>query len=229
MNAPALKSSLLQTLSDKWAALNTRERWMVLFAGLALVYAVLNSVLLSPLQRQQQHIQNEMAQSKAQFVDVTQQIATLSQQTVVSVDADNTQKIAQMNAKIQAQQTEMTALQDTLVIPAQMPGLLKELIEHHASLRLVDMKTVPPEHFLTDKPATEAPAAHTDQALIYRHAITMTLAGNYMELMRYAQALQAKSSQVLWEKAVLATKTYPENELTITVYTLSLDATWLSI
>lgn len=229
MNTLTPKTSLLQTLSGKWAALNTRERWMVLFAGLALVYAVLNGVLLSPLQRQQQQIQNEMAQSKAQLVDVTQQVATLSQQPVVSVDADNTQKIAQLNANIQAQQAEMATLQDTLVSPGQMPGLLKELIEHHASLRLVDMKTLPPEHFLNAKPTAETATAPSDQALIYRHAITMTLAGNYMELMRYAQALQAKSSQVLWEKAVLAAKTYPENELTITVYTLSLDATWLSI
>lgn len=219
----------LAKASAKFAALNARERWMVFFAGLVLVYAVLNAVLVGPIQRQQLHIQNEMAQSSAQLADLTQQISTLSQHPVLSVDDENTQKIARMNANIHAQQAEMSALQDTLVTPAQMPALLKGLIERHASLRLVDMKTLPPENFLTAKPAADTQPAHTDQTLIYRHAMTMTLAGNYMELMRYAQALQAMSSQVLWEKAVLAAKTYPENELTITVYTLSLDATWLSI
>lgn len=222
-------NALLAKASVKFAALNARERWMVFFAGLVLVYAVLNAVLVGPIQRQQLHIQNEMAQSSAQLADLTQQIASLSQHPVLSVDDENTQKIAELNTKIHAQQTEMSALQDTLVTPAQMPALLKGLIERHASLRLVDMKTLPPENFLTAKPAADTQPAHTDQALIYRHAMTMTLAGNYMELMRYAQALQAMSSQVLWEKAVLAAKTYPENELTITVYTLSLDATWLSI
>lgn len=226
-------NAMLQTVSTKFAALNARERWMVFFAGLALVYAVLSSLLMGPVQRQQQQMQTEMAQSSAQLADIAQQVATVSEHPVMSVDESNTQKIAQLNAKIHAQQTEMSALQDTLVSPAQMPGLLKDLIEHHASLRLIDMKTLPPENFLTAQPITaqdtEATQTHSGQPLIYRHAITMTLAGNYMELMRYAQALQAMSAQVLWDKAVLVAKTYPENELTITVYTLSLDATWLSI
>lgn len=226
-------NALVQNVSAKLVALNTRERWMVFFAGLALVYAMLNGVLVGPILSQQQHIQNEMAQSTAQLADVAQQIADLSQHPVVSADNDNTQKIAQLNTSIQAQQAEMSALQDTLVSPAQMPALLKDLIERHAGLRLIDMKTLAPENFLnaqsTSAPAIEPTAAHNAQPLIYRHAITMTLAGNYMALMRYAQALQSMSSQVLWEKAVLVTKTYPENELTITVYTLSLDATWLSI
>lgn len=226
-------NAMLQTVSAKFAALNARERWMVFFAGLALVYAVLSSLLMGPVQRQQQQMQTEMAQSSAQLSDLSQQIATLSEHPVVSVDESNTQKIAQLHASIQAQQTEMSALQDTLVSPAQMPALLKDLIEHHASLRLIDMKTLPPENFLTAQPvtaqSTDTAQAQAGQPLIYRHAMTMTLAGNYMELMRYAQALQAMSSQVLWDKALLVAKTYPENELTITVYTLSLDATWLSI
>lgn len=226
-------NALVQQATAKLAALNTRERWMVFFAGLALVYAVLNGVLVGPIQSQQQHVQNEIAQSSAQLADLTQQIASLSAHPVVSADEENTQKIAQMNIKIHAQQTELSAFQDTLVSPAQMPALLKELIERHAGLRLIDMKTLAPENFLnaqsTAATATESASAPNGQPLIYRHAITMTLAGNYMALMRYAQALQSMSSQVLWEKAVMVTKAYPENELTITVYTLSLDATWLSI
>jgi MSHA biogenesis protein MshJ len=226
-----------QTIANKWTTLNSRERWMVFFAGLAVIYAVLNAVLLAPLQKQQQTVKTEMTQSGTQLADMKQQITELGQHPVLNADDTNTQKIAEFKSKILAQQTEMAALQDTLVNPAQMPALLKELIAHHESLRLVDMKTMPPENFLSREVNAQTP---TDQAadgkvsayktpLIYRHAITFTLAGNYMELMRYAQALQDMSSQVLWDKAVLTAKTYPENELTITVYTLSLDATWLSI
>ena len=230
-------NSLKLTITNKWAALNTRERWMVFFAGLAVVYTVLNALLLSPLQQQQQQVQAEVVQSGTQLTELKEQVTVLEQHPVLNVDDANAQKIAEFKAKIQTQQIEMAALQDTLVSPAQMPALLKELIEHHANLRLIDMKTMPPENFLsrTSSEQTNSGLATTTQEsayktpLIYRHAITFTLAGNYMELMRYAQALQDLSSQVLWDKAVLAAKTYPENELTMTVYTLSLDATWLSI
>jgi MSHA biogenesis protein MshJ len=230
-------NAMKQTLANKWAALNSRERWMVFFAGLAVIYAVLNALLLSPVQGQQHRIQTEMTQSSTQLADMKQQMAALGQHPVLNVDDINMQKIAEYKAKILAQQSEMNALQDTLVNPTQMPSLLKSLIAHHASLRLVDMKTMPPENFLnrnadesgmTGIVNTNATVA-TNAPRIYRHAIIFTLAGNYMDLMQYAQALQGLSSQVLWDKAVLAAKAYPENELAITVYTLSLDATWLSI
>ncbi|MGZ8270097.1 MAG: MSHA biogenesis protein MshJ, partial [Methylophilus sp.] len=65
--------------------------------------------------------------------------------------------------------------------------------------------------------------------VIYRHGLELTLSGKYMALMRYTEDLEKLSQQVLWDKAVLKTKEYPVNELTITVYTLSLDKTWLSI
>jgi len=230
-------NGLKLTIASKWAALNARERWMVFFAGLAVVYAVLNALLLTPVQGQQQRIQTEITQSATQLADMKLQMATLAQHPVMNVDDMNTQKIAEFKAKILAQQSEMNALQDTLVNPTQMPSLLKALIAHHASLRLVEMKTMPPENFLTfdsveskdQGQAAQGQTASPSAPLIYRHAITFTLAGNYMDLMQYAQALQDLSSKVLWDKAVLAAKTYPENELTITVYTLSLDATWLSI
>jgi MSHA biogenesis protein MshJ len=227
-------NAMMLTIANKWATLNPRERWMVFFAGLALVYTLVNAVLLSPVQRQQRQVKADMTQSGTQLADLKQQIELLAQHPVLNEDDANAQKIAEFKAKIQAQRTEMSALQDTLVNPAQMPALLKALIEHHASLRLIDMKTMPPENFLTQQTSATQPEAATTTGqfktpLIYRHAITFTLAGSYMELMRYAQALQDLSSQVLWDKAVLVSKTYPENELTITVYTLSLDATWLSI
>ena len=230
-------NALKQTITNKWAALNTRERWMVFFAGLAVIYALLNAVLLAPVQSQQQAIKTEMTQSGTQLAEMKQQITELAQHPVLNVDDTNAQKIAEFKTKILAQQTEMSALQDTLVNPAQMPALLKELIAHHQGLRLVDMKTMPPENFLSrdnhdqvsGNQAEVGKVSTYKTPLIYRHDITFTLAGNYMELMRYAQALQDMSSQVLWDKAVLIAKNYPENELTITVYTLSLDATWLSI
>lgn len=230
-------NAMKQTITNKWAALNPRERWMVFFAGLAVIYAMLNALLLSPVQSKQQQIQSEMTQSSMQLADMKQQITELGQHPVLNVDDVNMQKIAEFKAKILAQQSEMNALQDTLVNPAQMPSLLKSLIAHHASLRLVEMKTMPPENFLNRdagglgnvSQVTTSATGDPNSPLIYRHAITFTLAGNYMDLMQYAQALQDLSSQVLWDKAVLAAKAYPENELTITVYTLSLDATWLSI
>jgi MSHA biogenesis protein MshJ len=224
----------IHTIESKYAALNTRERWMVFCAGLAVLYGLLNTVLLSPVLNKQKILQSELAQTQQQTNEIQQQIATLAQTPLVDVDALNKSKLEKLNASIQQQKQQLATLNDTLVSPAHMPDLLKNLMQNYQGIRMVGMKTIPPEDFL-EKPIKVDPitgsASNVDPDLpvIFRHGLELTLSGNYMELMRYAEALQALSHQVLWDKAVLNTKEYPVSELTITVYTLSLDKTWLSI
>jgi MSHA biogenesis protein MshJ len=64
---------------------------------------------------------------------------------------------------------------------------------------------------------------------IYRHAIEITLAGSYADLMRYAEELQHVSPRPLWSAIQLKVVEYPRSELTFTLYTLSLDLPWLAV
>jgi MSHA biogenesis protein MshJ len=224
----------IDTLASKYAALNTRERWMVFFAGLVVLYGLLNTLFLSPVLKKQKALQSALLQSQQQTSEIQQQITMLAQTPLVDIDAQNKIKLEKLNARVQQQKQQLTSLNDTLVSPEHMPDLLKNLMQNYQGIRLVGMKTIAPENFL-EKPdkadATAESPGHVDHGLpvIYRHGLELTLSGNYMELMHYAEALQALSRKVLWDKAVLNTKEYPVSELTVTVYTLSLDKTWLSI
>jgi MSHA biogenesis protein MshJ len=231
LNAP------FQAIAAKFAALKQRERWMVFMAGMAVIYAVLNAVALSPALKKQQLLTAEMTQSQSQLSDMQQQIATLKQNPVLDIDRENQQKIAALNLKVQAQNQQLALLQKGLVTPERMPALLKSLIRSDAQLQLVGIKTHEPTQYSVQKNAALQPntgAASSGvpteaHALIYKHGLALTLSGNYLDLLHYAEALQGLSSQVLWDNAVLITKEYPVSELTVTVYTLSLDKTWLSI
>lgn len=245
----------LTTITSQFAALNTRERWMVFAAGLAVIYFGVDTALLGPVTKQHTGLRTELTQSQQQLADMQQQLTTLEHTPVVDVDLGNKAKIATLNASIAAQSQALAALNNTLVSPALMPQLLENLMQRHANIRLVSMQTLPPVDFIRATAHTAAPsdAANANltpnagqnlnqnsnsstmrvfadaQPTVYQHGLILTLSGRYMDLLQYAEALHGLSAQVLWDKAELTAKDYPLSELTVTVYTLSLDATWLSI
>jgi MSHA biogenesis protein MshJ len=59
--------------------------------------------------------------------------------------------------------------------------------------------------------------------------VEITVHGNYLDMLSYLVALEHLPSQMFWGKAQMNVIQYPVAELTLTVYTLSLDKTWLLI
>jgi MSHA biogenesis protein MshJ len=53
--------------------------------------------------------------------------------------------------------------------------------------------------------------------------------GNYLDMLNYMAALEAMPTQLFWGKAELQVEEYPGARLTLTLYTLSLDAQWMKL
>ncbi len=64
---------------------------------------------------------------------------------------------------------------------------------------------------------------------IYKHGIEIKLAGGYGDLLAYVADLEASPQKLLWGGMRLTVKQFPVSELTLTVYTLSLDSIWLVV
>lgn len=65
--------------------------------------------------------------------------------------------------------------------------------------------------------------------LLYRHGVRVVLRGGYLEMVSYMEALEAMPSRVFWGRAALKADDYPAASLTLTLYTLSLDPTWIAL
>ena len=237
--APNKYAEQWQQVLTKFEALSQRERWLVFLAGVAVIYTLLNMLLISPVTSKQNALTGEISQSQTQMAAFGEQISALKQNPVVDVDAQNTQKIQQLKTEIQQQNQTLANKQHELISPDNMPKVLSGLLQKNTGVRLLAMKTLATERVLLNDKNEIVADANGDAAnnqslpnghvLLYKHGLEVTIAGEYFDLMRYVQTLERLPMRVMWSKADLRAKEYPQNELTITVYTLSLDKTWLSI
>lgn len=240
-----------ESISNKFSTLNQRERWLVSGAILIFIYAAINMLLLEPALTHKKTLISSIANDEAQINALHQQINQLKQASISDPDAVNKQRIASLQNNLQSLENELHELQDTLVEPDKMPDLLRSLLQKNGRLKLISLNTLPSTSLLTDNLPDEQ---HEDTKTVldstptsnltatplanrmppaFKHGVEITLEGHYLDLLAYVTALEKTSWHVLWSKASLNPDTplqqWPVNRLTLTLYTLSLDQSWLSI
>lgn len=222
-----------QSLANKFEALNKRERWLVAGASFVLVYAIINSLLISPVLSRQKSLNNELVANQSQIQTLKQQIALYAQQSVIDPDAKNKQRIAELQANLQMLETQLNRLQTSLISPEKMPELLRSLLKKNGKLQLIELKTLAIEG-LPEGESLNTNANSSSAAVMFKHGIELTIEGRYLDLLEYVSNLEKMPWHVLWSKAELNSAArndgeLPSSQLKLTVYTLSLDQTWLSI
>jgi MSHA biogenesis protein MshJ len=128
---------------------------------------------------------------------------------------------------------EMRAFTTALVDPDEMRAVLEELLRRQQGLTLVSAVNRPARAVIEDEPAPEdsqagAPRA-SDAPKLYRHSFVLTLRGNYLDCLRYLEAVERLPWHIYWSRLELSTDEYPVNDIVIEVATLSLDEEWIGV
>jgi MSHA biogenesis protein MshJ len=226
---------------------------MIACALFVIVYAVINSILISPVLARQKTIQNDLDADQTQIQGLTQQINNYAHQNIVDPDALNKQHISDLQSHLGLLESQLSGLETTLINPNKMPELLRSLLKKNGKLKLIELKTLPTKGLLevetVDKSVSSADSATNaaneannmhknviskQDAPVYKHGVEITVEGRYLDLLDYVSDLEQMPWHILWSKAALNEDkndeiTWPANRLKLTVYTLSLDKTWLSI
>jgi MSHA biogenesis protein MshJ len=127
---------------------------------------------------------------------------------------------------------------DHLVQPEKMAVHLKQLLSRYNRLQLVTLQTLAVTPLLEDNEDIKPEAAEvnntqlTNVALrkqVFKHGVQLTVRGSYLDLLNYLTELERLPQLMYWAKAEMQVVKYPVTELTLVLYTLSLDKTWLQI
>ncbi len=221
--------------------LSLRERAMIFIAAAFVVVSLSEVLLLDPLLARQKMLSSQVIQQQEKMKELHAQMQNLLQAKRDEEHSPLRDRIAQLKQQLQKQDDYLQSRRDRLVEPGKMADLLKQVLDKNGRLQLVELKTLPVS-LLIEKPqpadvAGQAIPADSPGALkqadtqkqIFKHGVQITVRGGYLDLLRYVAALEKLPMQMFWGEASLSVEKYPEGLFTLTVYTLSLDKTWLTV
>lgn len=222
-----------EKLGAKLDAMTLRERVFVLAAVLAGIISLANMFLFEPLLLRGKTLHTQLQQQWQAIAQTQAGIAAIEQENSPNSTSPQRQRINQLRHELANGNAYLQSNRENLVQPQKMAEHLRRLLNRNSNLQLVAMNNLPVT-LLLEKPAQDAAAKSSESKpegknQVYKHGVKLVLRGTYPDLLRYLQMLESLPQQMYWAQAEMSVVKYPVSELTLVLYTLGLEKTWLQI
>lgn len=230
---------------QRFEALQTRERLLVIGVGVVLVWAIAQPLYFTAAEKRDKQL-------RAAATEARQQVTALEvRETVLKAQlADG--GLAALQARVDELKRRRAELDESLqrqgiklLDPVRMREVMHDLLQGRG-LRLKGLRRLPVEVAYSTQPQTkpedkaQAPAeakataspvqtADVPGVTLYRHALQIELDGSYAEMVRYLERLEASGWRLMWQSLDIETRDYPVARMRLTVYTLSLQKEWIGV
>lgn len=227
-------------LSERVDKLNLRERVMILAAALLLGYTLMDTLLIAPVQARRKAAMDGYAQRQNEIKTVSETLQTLARSRSEGPDAA-AMRLNVSRSKLAALESDARELSSRLMSPERMRDVLQQILAGRPRLELMQMKTLPQSAVglagdaqKTAQPAQPAKPAEprgdaAPASSIYKHGIQLTVRGSYLDLLAYLKEIESLPVRIYWDKLDLSVVDYPTALLRVTLYTVSLDRTWMQV
>lgn len=229
-----------QTISVRIDALTLRERAFIFAAAAAFIIFVMFFFALNPSYLKQRALLDQITMQQDRISAVEADITATIEAHTLDPDTAERARLAKIRADAQALSASLTAMQEGMVAPERMTGMLEQMLRTHRGLRLKSMRTLGESSLGTPQaaaapgagaivPAAAAQNSKAPPELLHRHGVEMVVQGSYADMVAYMDALERMQGQVFWGSATLKSDTWPNATLTVVVYTINLDKKWLKL
>jgi len=242
---PAHLAAALRSGVARFDARSRRERLLMIAAVAALAFLLVDALWLTPAGRAYKaaQLRERQAQTTLDTLRVdAERLRTMNQVQNRQLLAD----LATWRQRVREGDAELRSQEATLVGPERMVALLEQLLARHGQLRVRAMQSLPRSELLAAAATTEAAASAPAPApapaaaasapgtaaplpTLYRHGVELTIEGSFADLLSYLHALEALPQRLSWGGLQFKVGQYPTAQLTLRLYTLSLDRHWLEI
>ena len=230
--------SLFSTWAVKFDALAPRERRLIAVALLGGLILIGWALFIDPELARTKRAERGLAELRTQQAVLQSQVALL-QSPGQGPEAQAKAELALLKKQLSEMGQRLSTMETALVPPQRMSGLLENMIGTRNGLRLISLRTLPVKPVREKKDAKEVAeakssakgdaAADKSEAGLFKHGVEITLEGSYVELADYLARLEKAPQKLLWSSVSLSADKHPRLVLTLTVFTLSLDRTWLIV
>ena len=240
----------LTALIEKIDNLTIRERAIILFGILAVLYTLWDSFLMQPLQNQQKVTKAELQQKQATQVALNAQVQKIIEDNKKDPNKELEKKLQELKAELNTTNSDIKVSTAHLVSPKNMAKILQTILDKTNGLTLVQAKGLGATTLLQNdkkiqddnkkdsvgksgknEQATEQTSEPPpeDMGNAYKHGLRIEFEGDYMTTLRYLHELESLDWKFFWDSIELKVEEYPRARVAIQVFTLSLDKNWIDV
>jgi len=224
-----------EKLVEKIDGMSLRERVLIFAAIAFMLVALTNVLLLDPLLAGQKKLSAQMVQQQEKIKEIQAQTEALLQAKKNDATSPLRQRLGQIKQQLADGDAYLQSSRDRLVQPEKMADLLEQVLKKNGQLQLVSLQTLPVAPLIEKAAKPEGAAtvpANTAAKLdkqVFKHGVQITVRGSYPDLLQYLTALEQMPTKMFWGMSRMSVVQYPAAELTLTLYTLSLDKIWMQL
>jgi MSHA biogenesis protein MshJ len=212
-------------------AMPNRERILAFCAAAGVVFLVMYVGFLDPAGARLRQSRQQLGVDRDAVAALESQKQALLGELRTHPDEPLLRRIEAADRGIADLDREIQSLGAGLAAPERMAGLVKEVLARSPQIALVTMRNLPPVPLIehpTDAPDADGAAAGRAGEL-FRHGIEITVEGPWPALVGYAGRLESLPARVLWNRTRVDAAAWPRVTMTLNLYTLSLERTWLTL
>ena len=216
----------------RFDVLKPRERVMVFVAGAAVIGWLVFTMAIEVELTRYKRLSADLSRQRTTLAQLQTQNAELVRSAAQDPDAAGRARIDALMTELAQFDSDLRGVQQGLVPPTRMTRVLEDVLTRNSRVHLVKLKTLPVTA-LVDREAKGEPVRAATQGgadrLVYKHGIELTLEGGYLDLLDYLTRLEKLQWQMFWARTRIDASQYPRVQMTVTLYTLSLDEAWLVV
>ncbi|MGM0593665.1 MAG: hypothetical protein ACQETD_03925 [Pseudomonadota bacterium] len=214
-----------EALSARIDALSLRERGMIFATLAALLYLFWSTLLLAPLEQEQQALLEQIETLRGEVTALDSQTLAVMQRHNTDPNRKEREQLADIEHQLAQTERQISETISGLIEPEQMADILEQVLQRQRGLTFVRLENLGREALVD----VDTEDADVDTAGIFKHSLRLELEGSYTELLAYLRELERLEVQFRWDEVSITMLDYPRAAITITVHTLSMQEGWLSV
>jgi len=216
-----------QRMLEKFAALNARERMLILIAIFAVCYQLADMVILDRQFQQIEQLNRAMTQDNQAINRVSMELNALASRVHDDPNRELRRQIEEERSRVQALQLRLQEATGDLISPQDMARFLEQLLVQEQPLTMLRLRTLDVEPLLTAD--AERVDATSSGLVLHRHGFEIEFSGGYLATLRYMKSLEALPWRFFWDSVDYRVLDYPSSVVRLKQHTLSLSEDWIGV
>lgn len=213
-----MKQQWLQWQTAFLALPQPRRRFWLILSVLIVLYLGVWMYLL-PLRDSNTTADQQQRQLTVQLNAARNELAGIQQRLQSNPKAPLERQLAQQQERLQRVTTQLEN-ETRYISSSENRDLLRALLTTAAGVKVRSAQALPVEQIYRDP--------QDNNTGIYKHRLQLVISGSYFEIHHYFETLENLPWSFYWQRMDYRVTTYPNAEVTVEIYTLSLERDYVS-